>query len=121
MKCPKCSSLNIIKNGSIHNGKQKYFCKYCRRQFVENPENKRIAPEIWNLVNRLLLEKISIAGISRVVGISELWLQKYINVLYQNISKIIEHPDVTGKMILECDEMWSFVGTKENKQWIWLP
>ena len=120
MKCPVCSSLNIIKNGSIHNGKQKYFCKDCRRQFVENPENKRIAPEIWNLVNRLLLEKISIAGIARVVGISELWLQKYINVLYQNISKIIEHPDVTATMILECDEMWSFVGRKENKQWIWL-
>ncbi|MBF0573811.1 MAG: IS1 family transposase, partial [Desulfamplus sp.] len=30
MKCPKCSSLNIIKNGSIHNGKQKYSCKDCR-------------------------------------------------------------------------------------------
>ncbi|MBF0378091.1 MAG: IS1 family transposase [Desulfamplus sp.] len=102
------------------NGKQKYSCKDCRRQFVENPENKRIAPEIWDLVDRLLLEKISIAGTARVVGISELWLQKYINVLYQNISKIIELPYAIGKIILECDEMWSFVGTKENKQWIWL-
>jgi len=35
------------------------------RQFVENPENKRIAPEIWDLVDKLLLEKISIAGIAR--------------------------------------------------------
>lgn len=23
-------------------------------------------------------------------------------------------------MTLQCDEMWSFVGTKGNKQWIWL-
>ena len=70
MKCPACSSLNIVKNGSIHNGKQKHSCKSCGRQFVENPENKRIAPETWDLVKKLLLEKISIAGIARVVGIS---------------------------------------------------
>jgi len=120
MKCPACSSLNIVKNGSIHNGKQKHSCKSCGRQFVENPENKRIAPETWYLVKKLLLEKISIAGIARVVGISEVWLQKYINIIYENVSKIIENPDAKGKITLECDEMWSFVGNKKNKQWIWL-
>ena len=25
-----------------------------------------------------------------------------------------------GKLIIQCDEMWSFVGFKGNKQWIWL-
>ena len=25
-----------------------------------------------------------------------------------------------GRLTLECDEAWSFVGKKENKQWIWL-
>ncbi len=25
-----------------------------------------------------------------------------------------------GPLIIECDEMWSFVGNKDNKQWIWL-
>ena len=112
--------LNIIKNGSIHNGKQKHSCKDCGRQFVENPENKRISTETWDLVKKLLLEKISIAGIARVVGISEVWLQQYINLVYEKVSKIIENPDVTGKITLECDEMWSFVGNKKNKQWIWL-
>ena len=58
------------------------------RQFVENPENKRISPAIWNLVNKLLLEKIPIAGIARVVGISESWLQNHINIIYKNVSKI---------------------------------
>ena len=24
-----------------------------------------------------------------------------------------------GKLTLQCDEMWSFVGNKRNKQWIW--
>jgi len=22
--------------------------------------------------------------------------------------------------VIECDELWSFVGSKENKQWVWL-
>lgn len=25
-----------------------------------------------------------------------------------------------GRLTLQCDEMWSFVGSKRNKQWIWL-
>jgi hypothetical protein len=25
-----------------------------------------------------------------------------------------------GKLTIQCDEMWSFVSSKDNKQWIWL-
>lgn len=25
-----------------------------------------------------------------------------------------------GRLTIQCDEMWSFVGNKGNKQWIWL-
>lgn len=32
--------------------------------------------------------------------------------------KVLDKPK--GKMTIECDEMWSFVENKENKQWIWL-
>lgn len=23
-------------------------------------------------------------------------------------------------LVIECDELWSYVGSKENKQWVWL-
>ncbi len=94
MECPACNSQNIIKNGSIHNGKKKYRCKDCGRQFVENPQNKIISQEMWDIVDKLLLEKIPIAGISRVTGISEPWLQKYINQKYDDTPKKI---DITKK------------------------
>jgi insertion element IS1 protein InsB len=42
MLCPSCGSERTIKNGTIHNGKQKYECKQCSRQFVDNPQNKII-------------------------------------------------------------------------------
>ena len=90
MNCPECKSTNIIKNGSIHNGKQKYQCKDCERQFVENPTNKRIDGETWKTVDKLLLEKLPLAGISRVTGISEPWLQKYVNKKYEEVPKKIE-------------------------------
>jgi len=41
-----------------------------------------------------LLEKILIAGIARVVGVSERWLQNYVNEKYDAMKKII---DVTPK------------------------
>jgi len=34
-------------------------CKECRRQFVENPANAPVSEEKKELINRLLLEKIS--------------------------------------------------------------
>jgi transposase-like protein len=77
MECPVCNSTNIIKNGSVHNGKQKYRCKDCGRQLIENPTNKRIPQSLWDIVDKLLSEKIPITGISRVTGISEPWLQQY--------------------------------------------
>jgi transposase-like protein len=78
MRCPKCDSSSIIKNGSISNGKKKFLCKECSRQFVECPERRRISDSEWRIVDRLLLEKISIAGIARAVSISKRWLHEYI-------------------------------------------
>ncbi len=85
MKCPRCQSENIIRNGSIHNGKQKYECKECRRQFIENPENKIISSETKVLTDKLLYEKISLAGICRVTGVSEARLQNYVNNKYESV------------------------------------
>jgi transposase-like protein len=78
MKCPRCESSSIVKNGSIANGKKKFLCKECGRQFVENPQNKQISDEKWRIVDRLLLEKISLAGIARAVSISKRWIQEYV-------------------------------------------
>ena len=34
VKCKKCKSENIVKNGKVR-GKQRYLCKDCRYNFVE--------------------------------------------------------------------------------------
>ena len=121
MNCPECESDNIVKNGNIHNGKQRFKCKECGRQFIENPSKKIISEEQKNIIDRLLSERISLAGIARIIGVSERWLQNYVNDKYENIPKKVNVKKKTkGRLTLECDELWSFVNNKGNKVWIWL-
>jgi transposase-like protein len=49
--------------------KQKYKCRDCDKQFVLNPE-KKISEEKKAIIDKLLLEKISLRGIARSVGVS---------------------------------------------------
>jgi len=119
--CPSCDSCNVIKNGSIHNGKQKYECKACRRQFVENPSNIVIPAGTKLLIDKLLLERISLRGIARVTNVSWDWLQNYVNDKFAHTPRQIKVSDKPkGHLIIECDEMWSFVSSKKNDVYIWL-
>ena len=121
MICPECGSTHVKKNGSIHNKKKKYQCNRCGRQFVENPQNKIISDKTKNLIDKLLLEKIPLAGIARVADVSEPWLQEYVNEKYATVPRKIDVTDKPkGRITIQCDEMWSFVGNKDNKKWIWL-
>ncbi len=83
MHCPSCDSDKVVKNGRIHNKKQRFICKICGRQFVENPTNKIISQETKKQIDKLLLERISLAGIVRVTDVSARWLQNYVNKKYK--------------------------------------
>ena len=77
----------VVKNGFIHNGNQNHKCKACGRQFVEAPRQKIISEETKALIDKLLLEKIPLAGIARVCDVSETWLQDYVNRKYEAIPR----------------------------------
>ena len=77
--CPTCGSTRVVKNGHIHNGKQNHKCKDCHRQFVLNPTNKVIDERTWQIIDARLLERRSLVGIARATGVSEAWLQQYVN------------------------------------------
>lgn len=87
LSCPSCESKHTVKNGRIHNGKQNYRCQDCGRQFVQDPQNKPINQATKELIDKLLLEKLPLAGIARVTGVSELWLQRYVNAKYAAVPR----------------------------------
>jgi insertion element IS1 protein InsB len=91
--CPRCgSSYVVIKNGCIHNGKANFACKDCQRQFVENPVWKPIPEETKALIDKLLVERVSLVGIVRVMGVSAQWLQEYVNEKYNAQAQVTDIP-----------------------------
>ena len=60
-------------------------------------------------------------GIARVTQVSWSWLQDYVN---QKLARTPLQVKVSrkplGKLVIECDELWSFVDRKKNEVYIWL-
>lgn len=82
-KCPHCESKATKKNGLTHYGKQNHRCNNCGRQFVIGGQDWFISDATKGLVDKLLLERISLAGICRVLDISEPWLDAYLKTKYE--------------------------------------
>jgi transposase-like protein len=58
--CPQCSSCETAKNGHIHNGKQRYKCHDCGRQFVEHPHYFfSTTPEMKTHLRSFILRTVS--------------------------------------------------------------
>ena len=85
-----------------------------------NPTNKTVSDETKQLIDKLLLERISLRGIARVTGVSWSWLQNYVNNKLAAVPRQIKVSDKPkGKLVRECDEMWSLVFSKTIKVYIW--
>jgi hypothetical protein len=123
--CKSCHSDQIKKNGHIHNGKQRYKCLSCGRQFVNNSTKKVISEETKEKVRKALLEKISLRGICRLFSVSMGWLLKFIDTLYSDLpdtlnAQVVAEDEEFEIVTLQADEQWSFVQKKKNPQWLWL-
>ena len=125
--CPRCQSPKYKRNGHIHNGKPNHHCHDCGRQFVQCYEQYLLSEDTRALIQRLLLERISLRGICRAVGIGLKWL---VGFLVQCFAALPDHLHVQPitctqdvmiqRLEVEADEMSSFVQQKANTQWIWL-
>lgn len=82
--CPSCGSVYFKKNGTNGQGKQNYRCR-CGRQFVAGGSDWYVSESDKELIDRLLLERISLNGICRSVKVSPSWLLSYIKELYGNL------------------------------------
>jgi hypothetical protein len=67
--CPRCGSMRFKRNGHIHTGKPNHRYKACGRAYVRTPENSVIPEKQRMLLERLLLERISLRGLCRASGL----------------------------------------------------
>jgi insertion element IS1 protein InsB len=101
-------------------------CKACGRQFVTQRTHAPLSDECKRRIELLLAERISLEGICRVLEIKPHQLYAYMDELYEELPSdlacsVHEQPDIELINIdSEADELWSFVGEKANKQWLWV-
>jgi transposase-like protein len=115
------ASEEVIRNGHTRHRKQNYKCRECGRQFVLNPAWKAITQEQQELMSRMLLERISQAGIARVLQVSEDTVQRYVNTQAVVVKKQVSRSTKPKKRLnVQMDELWSLVDNKGNQQWVWL-
>src|SRR5215212_3818908 len=118
--CPRCGLSHAKKNGHTHYRKQNYRCLSCGRQFVR--DSQRVGDATRALVERLLLERLSLRGICRVTGLSLTWLLQFIAALYERLPDDLSLSPATPRrrvhllrLRAEVDELWSFVGRRADK------
>lgn len=112
--CPRCSSMNIVKNGRTSNKKQKYLCKDCHRQFITDYTYQGCRKEIRSLIVPMSLNGSGIRDITRVLRVSINTVLKEIRL---EASKVIQEKLPKRILEVEIDEMWSFIEKKENQSW----
>ncbi len=117
ISCSHYHSNIIRKNGSIHSENQKYECLSFRKQFVEDPQNKIIPDDIKERIRRTLFERVSLEDICRIFDVSMPWLLGFMEKTFQSLpdnlnATVIAENDEFEVVVLEGDEMWSFVGSR---------
>lgn len=79
IKCYHCGSENVKKKGKAPNGKQRYYCKDCKRASLDNPDYG-YSEERKEEIIRAYQERSSMRGIARTFGVSRntlgSWLKK---------------------------------------------
>ena len=119
-KCPKCGSINIVKNGHDYNGAQKFHCRDCDaygtldKKHARDPETRQQALETY-------FERVSMRGVARIFKIPRNKLARWLLIGADSLPPLWHTLlDWQPGDVLELDELWSFVLKKCQKRWVWL-
>ena len=112
--CPNCGRDTLVKNGTDYKGAQKFRCNDCGAYGTLDAPG-RYTPERKEEILRAYQERSSMRGIQRTFGVARKTLTR----------KTL--PDLTDTLaparaddVLELDELWSFVYSKDIQRWVWI-
>ena len=111
MKCRKCGSEAVVKNGFMA-GNQRYKCKNCSFQFTkEVSHGKPVKDKILALI--LYLSGLSMNMTAKIVGVSVQSIMRWIRLFYHKFAGNVQHDSTVEE--IEVDEMVSYIGKKKTK------
>ena len=130
--CPRCKSDDVVKNGNSKNEKQRYLCQnnVCNiKTFITDYEYRGCIADIKDRILDMTMNASGIRDIARVLEIDKNTVLRKLKetTLTDRVNKpLLEGIDSCNVIVeiqlvdeAELDEMWSFVGSKENQRWLW--
>jgi transposase-like protein len=112
IKCKNCQSEKVTKNGKVRN-KQRYKCKRCGYNFVEGHAHyseKKLAKKAL-VVLLYSLGKGTYRMLGKIFGVSNGTVQNWIKEAERTLPEIEINEEITE---IEFDEMWHYVGKKNE-------
>lgn len=110
MRCKRCNSKTLTKAGFVR-GLQRQKCKDCGYYFTNTP--KRGLPLNTKLLGLALYASgLSLRRIGKLLGVSQVAVQKWIQLLVPLLCPKLQ-PE--GRVVvMELDEMWHYVHSKKT-------
>ena len=109
MKCLKCSSLNVCKNGKMY-GMQRYKCKDCNYNYTKGRNSKDKSLKRFAL--ELYLEGLGFRSIGRLIKVSHVSVFNWVKQYGKSLDLLQNDHDIC---ITEIDEMHSYIGSKKTQ------
>ena len=133
VRCLHCQSEQIVKRGKTAQGTQRYLCQntLCAvRSFLLNYRNRGCLPEIKQHIIDMSLNASGVRDTARSLHIcpntvlrelkkKEVALESVNTALLRTLKPTEITVNVERAGEAEMDEMWSFVGNKRNRRWLW--
>ena len=131
--CPQCESDQVAKRGKTEQGKQRYSCfnPVCpTKTFILNYSYNGSLPKVKEQIIDMAMNGSGIRDTARVLKVSastviseikkkESCLESVNRPLLETLRTSDISVHVQRVEDAEMDEMWSYVGKKENQRWLW--
>lgn len=118
LRCKHCGNDGKVKNGRP-NGKQRYKCKECGRNYVSGDSREKYSVDKKLKVVCMYLEGIGIRSIERLEGMPNpliiKWIRRFSKLLQRKLNEVNISQDAKQISIMELDELFSYCQKKLTK------
>lgn len=110
MKCPRCKSKKIRKDGNAK-GKQRYNCKDCDYHFTVEKKSTAATEIDKKNALQLYLEGLGFRSIGRFLKVSHVAVYQWIKKFGEKIDDIKSEQEIK---VVELDELHTYIGQKKT-------
>jgi insertion element IS1 protein InsB len=125
--CPRCQSPKLKQNGHMHNGTQNHHCHDGGRQCVQCCEPSLISADQRDRIERLLVERSSLRGSCRAVGVTRKGLLGFLVPCVAALPAHLhgqpiawQHDVLSQRLAVEAEALASVGPKQAKKPWVGL-